>query len=178
MFERAYKGVSIRVVREDITLQTVDAIVNPANSQMIMGGGVAGAIKRTGGKEIEEEAVRHAPVPVGKAEATKAGRLNAKYIIHTPTMRRPTMRITKENVRLAMKAALENVEKLKAKSVAFPGLGTGVGGVDIKAAANIMLQELKTHISGGTSLQSVIFVGFTEKSAEAFRDALKKTMVE
>lgn len=69
-------------------------------------------------------------------------------------------------------------KKLKAKSVAFPGLGTGVGGVDIKVAANIMFQELKTHISGETSLQSVIFVAFTEKSAVAFRDAMKKTMVE
>lgn len=178
MFERKYKGVGIRVLKGDITQQTVGAIVNPANSLMMMGGGVAGAIKRTGGREIEEEAVRHAPVPVGEAVATEAGRLKAKYVIHTPTMRRPAMRTTEENVRLAMKAALGNVKKLEVKSVAFPGLGTGVGGIDIKAAANIMLQELKTHIDGGTSLQSVIFVGFSEKSAETFRNALKKVVVE
>lgn len=178
MLKRKYKGVSVRVLKGDITQQTVDAIVNPANSLMMMGGGVAGAIKRIGGKEIEEEAIRHAPVPVGEAVATKAGRLNAEYIIHTATMRRSAMRTTKENVRLAMRAALENVGKLKVKSVAFPGLGTGVGGIDIKAAANIMLQELKAHIDGGTSLQSVIFVGFSQKSAETFRNALKKVMVE
>lgn len=178
MFEQEYKGVSIRVVKGDITQRTLDAIVNPANSLMIMGGGVAGAIKRMGGKEIEEEAMRHAPVPVGEAVATKAGRLNAKYVIHTPTMSRPAIRTTEEKVRLAMKAALENSEKLKVKNVAFPGLGTGVGGIDIKVAANIMLQELKKHIDDGTSLQSVIFVGFSEKSAEIFRNASTKVMVE
>ena len=93
-------------------------------------------------------------------------------------MRRPAMRTTKENIKLAMKAALGNVEKLKVKSTAFPGLGTGVSGIDIKAAATIMLRELKTHISGGTSLQSVVFVGFTGRSADDFRRALKKVMVE
>jgi O-acetyl-ADP-ribose deacetylase (regulator of RNase III) len=115
---------------------------------------------------------------VGEAIATEAGKLNVRYVIHTPTMRRPAMQTTEENVRLAMKAALENTEKLKVKSVTFPGLGTGVRGIDIKAAANHMLQELKTHINAGTSLQSVVFVGFSGKSAETFRNALKTFMVE
>jgi O-acetyl-ADP-ribose deacetylase (regulator of RNase III) len=79
---------------------------------------------------------------------------------------------------LAIKAALENAEKSKVKSVTFPGLGTGVGGIDVKAAANLMLQELITHIDAGTSLQSVVFVGFSEKSAETLRNALKKLIVE
>lgn len=80
-FERTYKGVRIVVVTGDITQQEVDAIVNPANSMLIMGGGAAGAIKRVGGKEIEDEAVKHAPVPVGEPVATGASRLKAKYVV-------------------------------------------------------------------------------------------------
>jgi len=91
-FERTYKGVRIVVLTGDITKQEVDAIVNPANSMLVMGGGVAGAIKRVGGKEIEDESVKHAPVPVGEAVATGAGRLKAKYVIHAPTMERPAAR--------------------------------------------------------------------------------------
>lgn len=80
-FDYSYKNVKISVITGDITRLEVDAIVNPANSMLIMGGGVAGAIKRVGGKEIEDEALKYAPVPVGKAIATKAGKLKAKYVI-------------------------------------------------------------------------------------------------
>ena len=80
--ERTHKGVEIVAITGDITKQKVEAIVNPANSWMLMGGGAAGAIKRTGGKEIEDEAVKHAPVPVGKAIATGGGKLKAKYVMN------------------------------------------------------------------------------------------------
>jgi|Deesub1362B_J571_1020462.scaffolds.fasta_scaffold19982_1 O-acetyl-ADP-ribose deacetylase (regulator of RNase III) len=178
MFECNYEDVVIRVVQGDITQQIVDAIVNPANSRMIMGGGVAGAIKRAGGKEIEEEAIKQAPVPVGKAIATTAGKLRALYVIHTPTMSRPAMRITKENVESAMKAALECAKKLKIKSIAFPGLGTGVGGVPIQTAATAMVQQLKNHLDEGTSIKEVTFVGFTQESAEAFKKAVKQLFLQ
>ena len=171
-FEREYKDVKIRVVRGDITKMEVEAIVNPANSLLVMGGGVAGAIKRAGGKEIEEEAVKHAPIPVGEAVATTAGKLNAKYVIHAPTMERPAMRIGPENARKAMKGALECARKLKVKSIAFPGLGTGVGGVTAEDAANVMVEELKRHIDEGTSLKEVLLVGFGEELAKAFERAV------
>jgi len=131
-FERAYKGVRIVVLTGDITEQEVDAIVNPANSMLVMGGGVAGAIKRVGGKEIEDEAVKHAPVQVGEAVATGAGRLKAKYVIHAPTMERPAMRIGKRNVGLSVRGALKCAEGLKIRSMAFPGMGTGVGGLSLE----------------------------------------------
>lgn len=114
-----------------------------------MGGGAAGAIKRVGGKEIETEALKHAPVPVGKAIATSAGKLNAKYVIHAPTMENPSMNIGKINVRLAMIRALNCAEE----------------------AAAIMLSTLREHINKETVLKMVIFVGYSERLADAFKSA-------
>jgi O-acetyl-ADP-ribose deacetylase (regulator of RNase III) len=172
-FEYTYKGVRIIVEKGDITKLQVDAIVNAANSRLIMGGGVAGAILRAGGREIQEEALRHAPIPVGKAVATKAGKLKAKYVIHTPTMERPAMRIRGENVQLATKGALECAEQLKIGSIAFPGMGTGVGGLDPEEAARVMVQELKKCIDKGTTLKQIILVGFTQDLTQAFQNAVK-----
>ena len=175
-FERSYKGVSIVVTQGDITRQKVDAIVNPANSMMVMGGGVAGAIRRVGGKEIEDEAVRHEPVPVGKAIATKAGRLEAKYVIHAPTMERPAMSIGRENVRLAVKGALECAEHLGIRNVAFPGMGTGVGGLNLEEAARTMVSQIKRHVDEGTSLRQIALVAFSDDLAQAFEKAINEVL--
>ena len=175
--ERIHKGVEIVAITGDITKQKVDAIVNPANSWMIMGGGAAGAIKRMGGKEIEDEAVKHAPVPVGKAVATGAGRLKAKYVIHAPTMERPAIRISVENVRLAVRAALELASQLKLRSVAFPGMGTGVGGLALEEASEAMIDEAKKHVERGTHLKRIVFVGFRDEMTQAFSKVINKTFV-
>jgi len=172
-FEHSYKGVKILVKKGDITKLDVDAIVNAANSMLIMGGGVAGAILRTGGREIQEEALKLAPVPVGKAVATKAGKLKAKYVIHAPTMERPAMRIPKENVEAATKGALECAEQLKIGSVAFPGMGTGVGGLRLAEAAEVMVQEIRSCIDKGITLNQIILVGFTEDLTLAFQNAVR-----
>lgn len=172
--EHIYRNVRIVVVTGDITKQKVDAIVNPANSLLIMGGGVAGAIKRSGGREVEDEAVKKAPVAVGKAIATKAGRLEAKYVIHAPSMERPAMQIDVRNVKLAMNGALECAEKLGVRSIAFPGMGTGVGGVRLDEAAAAMTEEIKKHIDLGTSLREIVLVGFTAKSAQTFERAVNE----
>jgi len=172
-FEHCYRGVKILVKKGDITKQEVDAIVNAANSMLIMGGGVAGAIQRNGGIEIQEEALKLAPVPVGKAVATKAGKLKAKYVIHAPTMERPAMRIPKENVQVATKGALECAEQLKIGSVAFPGMGTGVGGLRLEEAAEVMVQEIRGCIDKGTTLKQIILVGFTEDLTLAFQNAVR-----
>jgi len=172
-FEYSYKDIKITVEKGDITKLEVDAIVNAANSMLIMGGGVAGAILRTGGREIQEKALKHAPVPVGKAVATKAGKLKAKYVIHAPTMGRPAMRIGKENVQLATKGALECAEQLKIGSVAFPGMGTGVGGLEPKEATQVMMKEIKRCIDKSTTLKQIILIGFTKDLTQAFQNALK-----
>lgn len=119
-----------------------EAIVNAANSLGYMGGGVAGAIKRSGGKEIEEEAVRSGPTPVGRAKATTAGRLPFRAVIHAPTMERPASRIPASNVGLAAAAALRTADELGLRSVAIPGLGTGVGGVSLVDASREMLDAV------------------------------------
>jgi len=171
--ERVYKDTKVVVVRGDITKLEVDAIVNPANSQLIMGGGVAGAILRAGGNQTQEEALRKAPIPAGKAVATTAGKLKAKYVIHAPTMTRPAMATSRENARLATTAALQCARQLGIKSVAFPGLGTGVGGLDTRDAANVMVQEIKRHIESGTTLEQAILVGFGADLTQAFREAVE-----
>lgn len=171
--ERVYKGVTVTTMIGDITRLEVDAIVNPANSMMIMGGGVAGAILRAGGKEIQEQALKRAPVPVGKAVATEAGKLKTTYVIHAPTMERPAMQIGKQNVELAVKAALQCAQSLGVKSLAFPGMGTGVGGFDIDEAAKIMVNEVAKHIDKSTSLQHIILVGFSENLTQALRRAFE-----
>lgn len=174
--ERIHKGVEIVAITGDITKQKIEAIVNPANSWMIMGGGAAGAIKRMGGKEIEDAAVKHAPVPVGKAVATGAGRLKAKYVIHAPTMERPAMRIGVENVRLAVRAALECANELRLRSVAFPGMGTGVGGLALEEAVEAMIDETKKHVERGTNLKRIVFVGFRDDLTQAFSAAISKSL--
>jgi len=175
-FERTYKDVKIVVTTGDITRQKVDAIVNPANSRLIMGGGAAGAIKRAGGKEIEDEAVKKAPVPVGKAIATGAGRLEAKHVIHAPTMKMPAMCIGAENVKLAMKGALECAEQLGIQSIAFPGMGTGVGGLQLGEAAAIMVKATKKHIDSGTCLKEMVFVGFRDELTNAFKKVVEEAL--
>ena len=158
--------MSIIVEKGDLTKIPCDAIVNPANSYGYMGGGVAGAIRRIGGIEIENEAVSKAPIAVGKAVATTAGGLPCKYVIHAPTMKEPAMRIGVENVRLATKAALELGVELKLKSIAIPGMGTGVGRVPVKAAAETICSIAKEFEN---KFEKIILLDRNDDMAEAFR---------
>ncbi len=136
----------VSVYKGDITLIYVDAIVNPANSYMVMGGGVAGVLKRRGGRVIEDEALKYAPVPVGEAVVTTAGRLKARYIIHTPTMERPAQPTTPYRVYLATKATLEKACSINSvASIAFPGMGTGVGSVDPLEASRSMVNAIREY---------------------------------
>ena len=176
VFERVYKGVTITIVQGDITKLEADAIVNAANSRLIMGGGVAGAILRAGGREIQEEASRKAPVPIGRAVATTAGKLQAKHVVHAPTMELPAMPTNKQKVRLATKGALECAKQLGIRSIAFPGMGTGVGGLSVKEAAEVIIAEIKNHIESGTPLKKIVLVGFDSFLAEAFNDEVKQIL--
>ena len=134
--------MKIEILKDSILNIKVDAIVNAANSYGYMGGGVAGVIKKAAGIEPEEEAVNKGPTPVGEACVTTAGRLKYKGIIHAPTMEQPAMKIPSENVYKATRAALELAEKECFKSIAIPGMGTGVGGVSCSEAAEKMIQAI------------------------------------
>lgn len=165
------KSLRLRLVEGDLTELGVDAIVNPANSYGVMGGGVAGAIRKKGGSEIEKEAVRKAPIAIGKAVATTAGALPCKFVIHAPTMTRPAETTSVEQVKQATRAALECADERGLKQVAFPGMGTGVGRVRPDAAAQAMVEAARSFQPG--SIQEVIFVAFGEELKAAFQKALQ-----
>jgi O-acetyl-ADP-ribose deacetylase (regulator of RNase III) len=157
--------MSIIIKKGDITKISCDGIINPANSYGYMGGGVAGAIKLIGGDIIEKEAVKKAPIPVGKAIVTTAGILPFKHVIHAPTMEKPAMRINIENVILATQAALRLAEKLKLKSIAIPGMGTGVGGVPPEKAAKAMINVAKTFEK---KFEKIIFIDRNDEIINSF----------
>lgn len=148
--------LNIHVVRGTILEAQADAIVNAANSRGIMGGGVAGVIKRAAGGEVEREAKAKAPIPVGDAVRTSAGRTGFKGIIHAPTMSEPSMRIGADAVAQATRAALACADQHGFKSLAIPGMGTGVGGVSPEEAAAAMIREI-TRFTPRT-LQTVLLI--------------------
>ncbi len=164
--------LQIRVVQGSILAVDVQAIVNAANSRGIMGGGVAGVIKRAAGSEVDEEAQRQAPIPVGSAVLTSGGRTRYQAIIHAPTKSEPGMRIDSRNVVLATRAALALADAQGFTSVAIPGMGTGVGGVTHADAAAMMMKEIRTFVP--RSLQSVVLVDVNSAMVQAWREALKE----
>ncbi len=168
---------TITVVQGSILEVAADAIVNAANSQGIMGGGVAGAIRRAAGPEVEAEARRQAPIAVGQAVLTSAGHTRFKGIVHAPTMPRPAMRIEAANVALATRAALVLAEAQGFGTLAIPGMGTGVGGVAPEAAAALMVKEIRTFAAGRSdqsSLKSVILVDVDPAMVSAWQEAVRR----
>jgi len=163
--------VKIKIIQGDITNLEVDAIVNAANSYGYMGGGVAGAIKRAGGQEIEMEAVSKAPIPVGSAIITKAGRLKCRYVIHAPTMEQPASLIDVGNVKEATKAALECADENNLKKIAIPGMGTGVGGVPRDKAAKAMIDAIINFDE--KNLEEIILVDRNKEMIDEFNKAFK-----
>jgi len=162
--------MTIIIEKGDLTRIPCDAIVNPANSFGYMGGGVAGAIKRVGGIEIEKEAVSKAPIKVGKAVATTAGKLPCRYVIHAPTMKQPAMQIDAGNVKLATKAAFDLGVKLNLKSIAIPGMGTGVGGVPTSDAAKVIVDIAKEFEN---KFEKIFLIDRNDEMVESFHRFLK-----
>ncbi|ADO45962.1 Appr-1-p processing domain protein [Hydrogenobacter thermophilus TK-6] len=149
-----------------------DVIVNPANSLGIMGGGVAGVIKKAGGSIIEKEAMLKAPISVGSAIFTSAGRLKFKGVIHAPTMEEPVMETTEEKVRKAVRAALELADNMGFKSIAIPGMGTGIGRLPKGVAAKAMMGEIVNFIP--INLEKVVLVDIDRELVEKWREHARK----
>ena len=171
--EHAVGTARMRLVRADITALACDAIVNAANDRLWMGGGVAGAIKRLGGEAIEREAVGRAPVPVGQAVATGAGRLPARYVIHAVTMGQD-LTASEHSIRAATRSALRLADQLGLRSVALPALGTGVGGFPLDEAARVMLEETARHLGAVGRPPEVVFALYDEPAYAAFARALRR----
>ncbi len=157
--------MEVRFVVGNLTKMEVEAIVNPANSEGEMGGGVAAAIKRAGGKQIEFEAMERAPIPIGRTVVTSAGKMPCEYVVHAPTMKMPLQRTDADKIRKAMKAALQVASELEIKSLAVPGMGTGTGKVPKEEAARAMVEVAKKY--DGTTLQELTFVDLDQEMVQA-----------
>lgn len=167
------RKIEIRVMQGSILDVDVDAIVNAANSLGLMGGGVAGVIKRAAGHEVEAEARRQAPIAVGTAVLTSGGRTRFRGIIHAPTMPEPGMRIPPENVTLATRAALALADEQGFESIAMPGMGTGVGGVAPADAARVMVDE--TTRFSARSLKKVVLVDVDPEMVKAWKERIAES---
>lgn len=155
----------------DITRCEADAIVNPANSQLILGGGVAGAIRQAGGPAIQKECDGLAPCPVGDAVATTAGRLKARYVIHAVG---PRWGEGDEVAKLekAVTASLKRADELGLKSLAMPAISTGIFGFPLEQAANTILAVIVRYAVGPTGLRTVFLSLFDEKSVKVFSEVM------
>ena len=163
----------IKLFQGDLTTLAVDAIVNAANNHFWMGGGVAGAIKRKGGVEIEAEAVRQGPAPVGESVVTGAGSLPARYVIHAAVMGQD-LQTDADKVRRATQTALQRAQELGIETIAFPALGTGVGGFPLAEAARIMIGEARRHLDGETTVREITFALFGQEAFDAFKQELER----
>ncbi len=161
--------MELLVVEGDITQLEVDAIANAANDHLWMGAGVAGAIKRAGGDEIEREAIANGPVEVGDAVATGAGRLKARHVIHGAVMGQD-LRTNPDLVRRTTRRCFELAEELGCRSLALPAFGTGVGGFPLHECARIMVAETRAHEP--TALERVVFAVFGDEARREFEAAV------
>jgi len=163
----------------DLTEAPVDAIVNAANNDLILGGGVAGAIRAKGGPSIQAECDKLGPIPIGEAVVTGAGKLKARYVIHAASMRlggRTSEAALRDSTRNSLRRAAEQ----GLKSVAFPAIGTGIAGFPIERCAVVMLEEIRDHLRGAAPLERVApverveMVLFDERALEVFKDFLAR----
>jgi len=158
----------LEVMAADVTALEVDAIANAANTQLAHGGGVAGAISRAGGPEVQRESNERAPIGLGEAVETSGGDMPCRWVIHAATMELggPT---SADIIERATRATLAKAEELGARSLALVAFGTGVGGFPLEQAAQIMVGAAREH-SGG--LERIIFAVHGEEAERAFREAL------
>jgi O-acetyl-ADP-ribose deacetylase len=158
----------LEVISADVTKLEVDAIANAANTQLRHGGGVAGAISRAGGPEVQRESDAKAPIELGEAVETTAGEMPARWVIHAATMELggPT---SAEIIERATRSTLAKAEELGARSLALVAFGTGVGGFPLDEAARIMVGAAREHTG---DVDRIVFAVHGADAERAFRDAL------
>ncbi len=171
------KNRMIELVKGDITEMETDAIVNAANAQLILGGGVAGAIRRKGGPAIQEECNKIGGTYVGGAVITTGGNLKARHVIHAVG---PMMGEGDEDNKLrnATINSLKVADQNKLKSIAFPAISTGIFGYPLDRCAEIMLSETINYLKGKTMLERVVFCLFDQQAFTIFEDALDQQKLD
>ncbi len=166
-------GRTLELVQGDITEMDTDAIVNAANAQLILGGGVAGAIRRKGGPQIQQECDRIGGTFVGGAVITTGGKLKAKHVIHAvgPRMGEGA---EDEKLRNATLNSLKRADEHRLKSIAFPAISTGIFGFPIQRCAEIMLTAAVEYLRGATGLERVVFCLYGQDSFDVFARQLQR----
>jgi len=156
----------------NLTESDADAIVNAANNDLQLGGGVAGAIRRAGGDAIQRECDQIGSIPVGGAAITGAGKLRAKHVIHAASMQLGGQ-TTAQGLRSSTAHSLRIASENGLKSIAFPAVGTGIAGFPLKECAEIMLRETVKHLNGATSLERVDFVLYDASALRVFQEVFR-----
>lgn len=160
----------ITLVEGDITEQAVDAIVNAANSALVLGAGVAGAIRAKGGPSIQAECDAHGAIEVGDAAITGAGELPARFVIHAAGMA-PGGAASEDSVRSSVRKSLALARERGCRSVALPAVGAGIGGLSLQRCAEISLEEARAETDGDDPLEEIRFVLFGEPAYRVFEMA-------
>ena len=161
----------IVLVQGDLTEMDVDAIVNAANNDLQLGGGVAGAIRRKGGEAIQRECDAIGSIPIGGAAITTGGKLRARFVIHAASMQLGGM-TTARALRSSTAHALRIAAERGLRSIAFPAVGTGIAGFPIPECARVMLREVEEHLKKPTSLEKIYFALFDAQALSGFEKAL------
>lgn len=156
--------MKVEFVRGDIAQADVDAVVNAANTELWLGSGVAGAIRHAGGPSIQDECNRIGPIPLGEAVITGGGKLKARYVIHAAGMDLGGG-VSAESCARATHNSLLRARQRALKSIAFPAIGTGVGGLDMAECARVMLQVVRENSEG---LERVVFVLYDAEALGIF----------
>jgi len=163
----------LRMIRGDITTVDAEAIVNSANNDLVMGGGVSGAIRRVAGQQVQDECHKIGTVPLGTAVVTSGGLLKAQWIIHA-AVNPLGMWADAKSVRNAVRSTLKKADEKQVKRLAFPALGTGAGALAVERCADILIEEVMKHCEGDkTTLDEVMFVLYDEKPFAIFEEKFK-----
>lgn len=178
IFEKEIEDIKFKVIEGDITEEDAECIVNPANSYLQHGGGIAGAIVRKGGKVIQEESDRYiktyGPLPVGKATITSAGSLKAKYVIHTVG---PKWGEGDEEKKLksAIKSVLELATEKGIKSISIPAVSCGIFGYPPELGTGVIIEAILDFIKNNrTSLTEIHLIGLGKEIPDLFRKYLEE----
>ena len=163
--------IELEVLQADVTKLELDAITNAANTELRHGGGVAAAIARAGGPDVQRESTEKAPICLGDAVETTAGDMPARYVIHAATMELggPT---SADIIARATRNTLRKADELGCRSLALVAFGTGVGGFPLEGAARLMVDAVRQHEPG--SLERIVFAVHGDEAEQAFRDAVQR----
>ncbi len=164
----------IEILKGDITECAAEAIVNAANTELVLGSGVAGAIRKNGGPAIQSECDGIGPIPLGEAAVTGAGNLGARFVIHAAGMH-PGGRVSKESLENSTRNSLLRAEKKGVETIAFPAIGTGVGGYPLTQCAEVMLGITSEYLQNEAKIiEKIYFILFDDSTYEIFKDTLQR----